>query len=315
MPPFRLRGVYQGESTPLESVPVYLFTSSGSYLNTTTNTDNQGQVVFSLPVSEYQVRVDFLSRQFWSENFAGVSAAVTIPMAEAEVTVTSGGGNLAGIPVYVFNSAGTYLGINGTTDSQGRSTFRLPAGDYRFRGDYQGAQYWSEDMALVADQVQAVAVDVGGGDFMLTLQESAGHPIAGIPCYLFTEAGSYLGLTANTTGDGTVSFDTAAGSYKIRVDYLGYHYWTPVFRVPDAFSMTFDILHRDCAVQVTGAMAGADESRAGVPVYLFTPENAYLGKIESTGRQRDSHLRPAGSALQSAGGLPRHAVLERQFPV
>jgi hypothetical protein len=47
-----------------------------------------------------------------------------------------------GLPVYVFDEA-TYTGFNGTTDVNGEVSLTLPQGDYRFRSDLNGTQFWS----------------------------------------------------------------------------------------------------------------------------------------------------------------------------
>ena len=44
----------------------------------------------------------------------------------------------------MFNEAGIYLGISGTTDSGGLVSFNLSNGAYKFRVDYLGYQFWSE---------------------------------------------------------------------------------------------------------------------------------------------------------------------------
>ncbi|MDY6845968.1 MAG: hypothetical protein SVP52_02400, partial [Chloroflexota bacterium] len=39
------------------------------------------------------------------------------------------------------------------TGSDGKVTFRLPAGAYKFRADYQSSQYWTNEETLIAGQV------------------------------------------------------------------------------------------------------------------------------------------------------------------
>ena len=73
------------------------------------------------------------------------------------VTVKGKSGNpYPDLPVYAFSvtppdPAGgstepivTYTGYNGKTDADGMVTLTLPAGDYRFRSDYDGVQFWSD---------------------------------------------------------------------------------------------------------------------------------------------------------------------------
>lgn len=163
--------LFQEVSDPIEAVNTYLFTESGSYMSQTQATDANGQVIFNLPEQPYKVRADYLNQQYWTNVFTWTDQTVTIPMADAEITVTDGV-PLADVPVYVFTDAGTSLSINGTTDANGRITFRLPAGDYKFRVDYKNSQYWSEVNTLTADAVNAVNISVGGGEFTLTVMQN-----------------------------------------------------------------------------------------------------------------------------------------------
>jgi len=64
------------------------------------------------------------------------------------------------VNVYVFNSGGSYVGIHDQTDSSGDVSFELPVGDYKFRADYNGTQYWSEIETIVADQTINVSIDI-----------------------------------------------------------------------------------------------------------------------------------------------------------
>ena len=79
----------KGAGQPLVDVPVYVFSSSGSYLGLTAHTDANGQTSFDLSDGEYKFRVDYLGYQFWS----GVS---TVPTTLSDVlTIPT---NLAGLP-------------------------------------------------------------------------------------------------------------------------------------------------------------------------------------------------------------------------
>ena len=60
----------------------------------------------------------------------------------------------------MFNSGGSYLGIHDQTDSAGDVSFELPAGDYKFRADYNGTQYWSEIETITSDQTTNVNIDI-----------------------------------------------------------------------------------------------------------------------------------------------------------
>ena len=134
-------GIYQEVKNPIQGIKVYLFTASGVYQSQYQVSDTNGEVLFNLPEQAYKVRADYLGQQFWFNDFTWQDVQVDIPMAEAEITVSGAGQPLEEVNVYVFTGSGSYLIINDTTDVDGKATFRLPAGDYKFRADYQGSQY------------------------------------------------------------------------------------------------------------------------------------------------------------------------------
>jgi RHS repeat-associated protein len=270
-------GLFQGTTTPLAGIKVYLFSPGGSYLGNYETTDSQGMVSFDLPERAYKVRADYLGGQFWSGEFTWLDTQVEVPMADAEVTVTGIGAPLSGVKVYVFSASGSYLGVSGTTGSNGKVLFRLPAASYTFRADYQGNQYWSEEEALTADQVNGIGIETGGGSFTLRVLKDATEPLSGVKCYVFDENGSYLGTSGTTGSSGEVSFNLADGSVKFRVDYLGYQFWSDLTNVPDLLEATVTIPHQDVAITVEGVFEGDRVARANVPVYLFSPSGSYLG--------------------------------------
>jgi len=274
-----------GDVQPREGLKTYLFTPSGSYLGIYANTDANGKVTFNLPVREYKVRADYLSRQFWSDVFTAQNKAITIPECRAEVLVTRLNNPLQGVPTYVFSESGSYLSLNGNSDANGNVSYRLPAGTYNFRGDHLGSQYFSGNTVLVADQANPVKISTGGGNFTLTVEKAPGQPMESITCYLFTEAGSYLGHSKATNGQGEAPFELADGNYKIRTDYLGYQFWTPVFTVPDTDALTHTIAHSDVDITVEKQNGAVSEALEGVKVYLFTSSGAYQGIYSTTGAQ------------------------------
>ena len=271
-------GVFQATPDPIEGIKVYLFSPTGSYLGKNQRTDDTGKVLFDLPEKPYKVRADYLGQQFWSDAFTWENVTIGIPMADVEITVTGAGFPQEGVKVYVFSSKGSYLGLYETTDSEGKVTFRLPEGPYKFRADYQGSRFWSAEETLTADQLNPIIISVGGGSFTLTVLKGAAEPLVGVKCYVFSEAGSYLGMSGATNGDGEVSFDLADGSYKFRVDHLGNQFWSEVVSIPDTYSV--DVLIEEETVEVTVTTGSGPAS--GIKVYLFSESSSYLGVYEVT---------------------------------
>jgi hypothetical protein len=279
-----VQGLYQGTAAAIQDIPVYLFTSAGSYVGQRLVTNSSGKVFFNTPDRLYKVRADYLGRQFWSQEFIQNNMSVDIPMAEAEVTVTGSGFPRDDVAVYVYSRSGSYLGVNSRTNTQGRVAFRLPEGFYKFRVDYQGSQYWSNEETLTGHQVNPVIVSVGGGVFVFRALESPTEPLFGAKCYAFTEGGSYLGMLGATDMSGQAYFDLADGAYKFRVDHMGYQFWSDVFHVPLAFSGSATIPHTDVVISVEGFYQ-SPEPLEGLRVYLFNPSGSYLGKYLITDSQ------------------------------
>jgi YD repeat-containing protein len=268
-----------------EGLNVYLFTSAGSYLGEYHTTDAQGQVTFNLPEQDYKVRADYLSQQYWSEVFNWTDETITINEGEANVTMIHMGLPVEEVSIYVFNSAGAYLGLYDVTDVNGETPFRLPAGDYNFRGDFMGAHFWSGDSTLIPHVSNPITISAGGGAFVLTVLKGPDDPLEDVPCYLFSDSGAYLGEHEITSSEGEVTFHLADGTYKIRIDHLGYQFWTDPFTVPTTLSMTRTIAYWDVTVTVEGDYNGDVEARVGLNIYLFTPTGSYLGISQVTDAQ------------------------------
>jgi hypothetical protein len=135
--------------------------------------------------------------------------------------VTQAGFTKAGVKVYLFNEAGSYLGIVETTDENGNVSFILPADQgYRFRADLLGGQFMSEILTVTTGSANAFTVATGGGTLAVPVFPKKrpmcrrqclhrGHwrrhtvslgtqdqtPLEGINLYLFSASGSYLGLS------------------------------------------------------------------------------------------------------------------------
>jgi hypothetical protein len=300
-----VESLFAEDVQPLSAVKVYLFDGSGSYLGLNKNTDQQGRVVFHLPALPYQVRADYLSRQYWSEVFTWTDPSIELAMADTEITVTGGGFPLAGENVYVFTPGGSYLGLNQTTDANGKVFFRLPQDSYKFRADHQDSQYWSGEEMLTAHVVNPVGISTGGGSFTVTVEKAAGQPILGVNCYVFNANDNYLGMFGATDANGQVSFDLADGSYKFRIDYLGSHFWSETADVPTVLSSDLTIGHENVEVSVfTGAGPAANTK-----VYLLAETSDYLGLFKETGADgKVSFSLPVDLSYRF-----RADILERQY--
>ncbi|MCP4566459.1 MAG: hypothetical protein GY841_02630, partial [FCB group bacterium] len=182
---------------------------------------------------------------------------------------------------YVFSETEKYLSINNITDVDGKITFRLPAGTYKFRADYQGSHYWSDIETLTPDQVNSVTLDTGGGVFDLTVLKGEGEPLENIRCYVFNTLKTYLGMSGTTDSSGQVQFSLADGDYKLRVDHLGYQFWAGDYEVPAILSDEFTIIHSDVIITVEG-LYQTPEPLEDLTVHLFKPPEVYMSQNQVT---------------------------------
>jgi hypothetical protein len=116
------------------------------------------------------------------------------------------------------------------------------------------------------------------------VETDGGKKLAGISTYAFTESGSYTGHNATTDQNGIGHYDPADlsdGTYKFRIDYLGYQFWSDMVEVPTALSEIVTIPHESVAVTVEGQYLQA-EPLAGLTAYLFTSAGSYMGKYATT---------------------------------
>ena len=239
---------------PLAGVETFLFTANDVHQGISDQTDSDGYVPYTLPPGDYKIRVDYLNEQYWAGVFnhadpGHAPPVVTIPEGTARIQVLLGSSSLEGSTVYVYDGAGVYLGINDVTDGQGVVDFQLPAGNYKFRVDFQSNQHWVTE-PVAAHQINDIEINTGGGTFDLTVQKGPGNPLINVPVYVFSSTGSYLGMTNPTDSSGKVSFELADGGYKFRADYMGYQFWTGVSTVPIDLSYTLPVPHTEVTVTV-----------------------------------------------------------------
>ena len=279
--------VLKADATPLAGIKCYVFSANGAYLGMYGATDGNGQAFFDLADGNFKFRVDYLGAQFWSDETSVpevLSTDIAIGHETAEVTVTAGAGAVQGVKVYLFSAGGTYLGRCKETDTAGIVSFDLPVGsNYQFRADILGSRHWSDVLKVFGGATNFVQIDAGGGLLQITVQKNEDLPMPGLEVYLFNAAGAYLGLSATTDAFGQAAFSVPEDIYKLRVDYLGYQFWSEEVLITEDTVMEMPILHRQVEITVQGSFQGMPAPIEGIKVYLFSPTNTYLGQHQLTG--------------------------------
>jgi len=271
-------------SSGVQGSTVYVFDEDGAYLDINSVTDDQGLVTFQLPEGTYRFRADFQSNQYWETRQVTAHQVTEIPLdtrcGAYLLTVLKGLDDpLVNVPVYVFSDAGSYLGMTGSTNDQGKVSFELAEGGYKFRVDYMGYQFWT-DVSTV-HEILSDELTIAHTDLTISVNSEYGtqiDPVAGVNVYLFTSGGFYQGTSATTDSHGQVMFRLPDEAYMVRADYLGGRYWSDVIDPPENASVRVDIAHGTADIHVTESGADVD----GANVYLFTENGSYLGRYETT---------------------------------
>jgi YD repeat-containing protein len=217
------------DAAPQDGLNVYVFDGT-TYTSKSGVTDASGEVSFVLPQGDYRFRADLNDTQFWS----GAANHCTIPgceTASVEVTkpvtvsvVDSDTTPQEGLNVYVFDGT-TYTSYNGVTDASGEVVFTLPHGDYRFRADLSGTQFWSDEVnhcTLPGCETASVTV---AKPVVVTVSDTDALTQEGLSVYAF-DGESYTGFEGTTDASGEVSFILPEGDYRFRADLNGTQFWS-----------------------------------------------------------------------------------------
>ena len=221
--------VQDTDGTLMSGISVYAFSGS-TYKGYHGVTDGAGKVVFSLPEGSYRFRADFNSTQFWSSTgdecvIPGCPASAITVTKPLTVTVRdTGDAPMADISVYAFDGT-TYKGYSKKTSASGQAMFTLPLGNYRFRADYNGTQFWSGEANHCTLPGCTGAGVTLTRPVIVTALDSNDLPAAGISLYAFNGT-TYKGYSGKTSAGGQVSFTLPLGSYRFRGDYNGKQYWS-----------------------------------------------------------------------------------------
>ncbi|MHA1667957.1 MAG: hypothetical protein ACTSUR_04790 [Candidatus Heimdallarchaeaceae archaeon] len=268
---------------PVINTRVYVFTSTGRYTGTYANTNTSGIATFNtLSGGNYRFRVDYLARQFWSDEFTASNGLI--------VDVDLGGGtvyvhltnnynvDLSNVRIYLFTDTGRYTGKYANTNSSGIAIFAgIGEANYRFQADYLAKQYWSS--VFLAQPDLLFGFNIGGGIVWMYVHDGSGTAITGARCYLFTDNGRYTGIYRNLNATGYIEFTGIGdGNFRWRVDYLAQQFWSPVFAAINNTLLDFNIGGGTIFVHLT--VNGGDVS--GGRIYLFTDTGRYTGKYADT---------------------------------
>ncbi len=280
--------VLDPNGAPEVGLPVYAFNGT-TYTGYNGTTDAAGQVTLTLPANSYRFRADKNGTQFWSgpDNHCTVpgcsGATVTTSLLTVVTVHNSDGLPETGLPVYAFDGT-TYTGYTGATDATGQVTFTLPAGNYRFRADKNGTQFWSGATNHCAVPGCAVVSITTSLQTVVTVQDTDGVLQVGLPVYAFNGT-TYTGFNGATNASGQVTFTLPAGTYRFRTDKNGTQFWSSTTNhcaVPGCVAVSVTV-----AVPVVVTVQDTNGTpQAGLSVYGFsgTTYTGYNGKTNAVGQ-------------------------------
>jgi len=262
---------------------VYAFDGS-TYVNKSAITDANGDAVFTLLAGGYRFRIDKNGTQFFTDavNHCSVPGCTDISYEIPEsvtVTVTSSGdGFEAGLTVYAFDGS-TYVNKSAVTDVYGEAVFTLLPGDYRFRIDKNGTQFFTDTVNhCTAPGCTAVAYEVPES-VTVTVTSSGGGVEEGLNVYAF-DGSTYANKSAVTDVNGEAQFTLLPGDYRFRIDKNGTQFFTDDVNhctAPGCTAVTYDV-PESVVVSVTNNAGGVEQ---GLNVYAFDG-STYVNKSAVT---------------------------------
>jgi RHS repeat-associated protein len=214
--------VLDTDGAPNENLPVYAFDGE-TYTGFNTLTNASGEATFVLPIGSYRFRSDLNGTQFWSGEAnhcdvpGCVAAFVTVTIPVTVSVQDQAGTPYPELPVYAFTGE-TYTGFNGTSDAEGNVIFTLPTGDYRFRADLDGVQFWSGEVTTCTiPGCTEDAVTIPGG----TVETDVTIDYTYDPLYRLTAAdystGEFFHYTYDAVGN-RLTQETGAGTNTYTYD-------------------------------------------------------------------------------------------------
>lgn len=197
-----------------------------TYTNLSKTTDASGEASFSLGSGSYKFRHDLGGKQWFSSLVAQGGTAILTTPSPTYVSVNIGGNPAgSGKVVYAFNGDGSaYHNYSRNTNSSSVAEFYLEDGEYSFRYDYGGKQWFSDPITVPNTYQAQVLVPV---DTTVTVLE-AGVPVSSKTVYAFDSAGVYQNYTKVTDSNGVASFTLDSGDYKFRYSKGGKDWFSNV---------------------------------------------------------------------------------------
>ena len=281
--PMLIVTVEDTDENTVPGVEVDFYYSNNAFIGKPTMiTNSEGKVQIALRIGEYKVRANYMGDRYWSEDFYHPKTSrVTIQVGALgpimTVHVVNDLGGIPGLTVFAFDGLNRYAGAYATTDGLGDAYLNIDPGTYVFKVFYLNYNYSSG--VVEYPTVNETTINIGGGITYARVVDGDEVGQANLRVYLFSAAGSYLGISLRTNATGYAAFSLTAGGYKFRVDYGGARSWSETFGAADGQIITIYIGGKVYAHVVFGP---DDLPLNNVRVYMFTASGSYTGRSGRT---------------------------------
>ena len=260
--------VVDPDNQGVPGVQVFVYQNGTTYNDLSGTTDSNGEIYFELETGTYSFMA-FYQLKFFT------SGAYTVPddtLAVIQVSpndfpvkvVTEDGSGIPDIAVLAFREDGLYTGTQIATDSFGEANFSMLEGNFKFRAEYQGGEYWSAIYTLPGTSEGVIQTHRQA--FPVRVQDLAGNPMEDISVGAYREDETYSGVSGQTGTDGVIQLGLAEGQFKFRAPYMGEIYWSDVVNVHAIGGATLTIPQTSFKVRVVDSK-GKGISNVGVYGY------------------------------------------------
>ena len=273
--------VFLDPETPIRNIQIDAFDASENLVGSAL-TNESGESIFSeLTEGRYVFRASYAGQSYWSETITiprQTSTEISIHEQSFNVhVINSQGSPLKDVPVYAYNTAEQFTGMESVTDQNGMVTLTLPDGSYTFRADYHSQVIWSD--SVDTPENSSVDIRVPISQFSVRVYRRNGQAVGDVPVYAFTDEENYTGIKTVADQNGLAVLELPDGRYQFRADYLGEGYWSDSITSPDVNSTSLYVGGFDVTVQVTDSTGITISNRT---VYVYNSDGEYLNLGKST---------------------------------
>ena len=228
-------------------------------------------------LASFQYQYNAAGNRTQAQEFLAGGSETGVPTVVVTV-MESSGTPLAGKTVYAFDGS-NYSGYSKVTDANGQAAITLPEGDYHFRADVDGTQFWSGSSDHCTVGVCASVLITVPEPVLVTVQDTGGVPRSGLAVYAFNGT-TYSGYHGTTDTAGQLSLRLPVGAYRFRADFNGTQFWSGSANHCDVPGCTMASVVVTLPVTVTVQDTGGNP-KAGLNVYAFNG-SVYSGYSKTT---------------------------------